>query len=405
MGYGKKELEKSLLMTWHWFRKSGVMMPEDGSWGVGERIMLTSGNAAMEHILTSFPAWTPRGEFYVIEQRRADCCMQSAFLFLLLHKLFGSKAPFRATAENLLDFLYFRSGLLNRAENTPLSGLWDWSHIKRSHVIYFDDDSWMLFLALKIAKSFPALDRKYGMRKFALLLADRLLEGAEKYFAGKADPEKDKRELGFYWQGKILLPHWGSLVCMALAEAYRATGEEKYLSFAEHYETFLLEKADSFTSSEFGYALMGSSCVWSVSGREKSLKCAKLFAGKILAIMDKKTGCIPSEHYETPSGKHLADTIYTLNWALLGLQNMAETDDSCKEAAEKVLSLLLQIQDRTKKDFLYGCWRGMYDMEKKQWGGGDLYEGGANSLYSGWTNAPIAWAAAFELLGSSLMKF
>ena len=102
MEYGKKELERSLLMTWHWFRKSGVMMPEDGSWGVGERIMLTSGNAAMEHILTSFPAWTPRGEFYVIEQRRADCCMQSAFLFLLLHKLFGKKAPFRATAENLL---------------------------------------------------------------------------------------------------------------------------------------------------------------------------------------------------------------------------------------------------------------------------------------------------------------
>ena len=25
-------------------------------------------------------------------------------------------------------------------------------------------------------------------------------------------------------------------------------------------------------------------------------------------------------------------------------------------------------------------------------GGGDRYEGGANSIYSGWTNAPIAWA-------------
>ncbi|MBR2363690.1 MAG: hypothetical protein IKA79_00685, partial [Lentisphaeria bacterium] len=143
----RKELEKSLSMTWQWFRNSLVMSPADGSWGVGERVMLTEGNEAMDHIITSFPAWTPHKEFYIIEQRRADCNMQTAYLFLLLHQLSGRKAPYKKTAENILDFLYFRSGLLNRAENAPLSGLWDWSHIKRSHVVYFDDDAWMLFLA------------------------------------------------------------------------------------------------------------------------------------------------------------------------------------------------------------------------------------------------------------------
>ena len=68
----------------------------------------------------------------------------------------------------------------------------------------------------------------------------------------------------------------------------------------------------------------------------------------------------------------------------------------------KVLSLLLQIQDTTKKKYLYGCWRGMYDMEKGQWGGGDRFEGGANSIYTGWTNAPISLWLLAEREGKAL---
>lgn len=32
----------------------------------------------------------------------------------------------------------------------------------------------------------------------------------------------------------------------------------------------------------------------------------------------------------------------------------------------------------------------MYDLRAGEWGGGDLFEGGQNSIYTGWTNAPIA---------------
>ena len=42
-----------------------------------------------------------------------------------------------------------------------------------------------------------------------------------------------------------------------------------------------------------------------------------------------------------------------------------------------------------------GCWRGLYDTRAGAWGGGDHYAGGANSLYSGWTNAPISCAFLF----------
>ena len=36
--------------------------------------------------------------------------------------------------------------------------------------------------------------------------------------------------------------------------------------------------------------------------------------------------------------------------------------------------------------------------------GGNCFEGGADSIYTGWTNAPIGWACAFELLGTDITR-
>ena len=41
-------------------------------------------------------------------------------------------------------------------------------------------------------------------------------------------------------------------------------------------------------------------------------------------------------------------------------------------------------------------------MRTGRWGGGDRVEGGAGSIYSGWTNAPIALAFLMESSGASL---
>ena len=38
---------------------------------------------------------------------------------------------------------------------------------------------YMLFLSWKIAKKFPALDKKYNLKKFALLLAERFTSGVD----------------------------------------------------------------------------------------------------------------------------------------------------------------------------------------------------------------------------------
>ena len=97
----------------NWFYRSGVMIPENGLWGIAERVALTRNNSALERTLEAFPAWTCHEEYCIIEQRRPDCNFQAAFLFLLSHRIFGD-TKYYETAVNILDFLYFRSGLLWR---------------------------------------------------------------------------------------------------------------------------------------------------------------------------------------------------------------------------------------------------------------------------------------------------
>lgn len=138
-----------------------------------------------------------------------------------------------------------------------------------------------------------------------------------------------------------------------------------------------------------------------------SLETAELFSAKLLEKMDPRSGNIPAEHIEAPAGPSLVDTIYTINWALPALQCMADLTGRIEyvQSVRKIQALLLQIQDNTPARHLYGCWRGMYDLKAKNWGGGDRYEGGANSIYSGWTNAPIAWTMAFSIKRNSLIQY
>ena len=72
-------------------------------------------------------------------------------------------------------------------------------------------------------------------------------------------------------------------------------------------------------------------------------------------------------------------------------------------AKRKQAELLLSIQDRSDSDFFRGCWRGMYDLTTRSWGGGNCFEGGAGSIYTGWTNAPISLGLLLESRRSSLL--
>jgi len=127
-------------------------------------------------------------------------------------------------------------------------------------------------------------------------------------------------------------------------------------------------------------------------------------AGEEILRSQHPDGHFPAEHGEAPAAPHLADLIYTENWAVLALQHLHawSGETACARAAGRALRFLAELQDPSEDPRFKGCWRGMFDTQAGAWGGGDHFEGGANSIYSGWTNAPIAWAFLFNAGTGSL---
>ena len=389
----KAALRKSLEMTRTWFKESGVMIPANGQWGVAERVLLVRNNQTARKTMDSFPAWTPHDKdgYCIMEQRRADCNLETAFLCLRMHEIFGVH-HIRSVARNILQFLFNRSGLLQRTGGEKIEGAWNWSHIRNDLMIWFDDNAWMASLMLKMSQHYPDFDEEFELKEWGLKLADLLAHAFPRYLA-----DEKASEGNFKWLGNPHLPHWGSLVCQALAEAMRIHPKKEYRDIIDNYHKYLLDQIDVFTPSEYGYALLGATAAYTVMKDELSLKTARAFADKIVSAMDPKTGNLPSRHYEAPNGDHLADTIYTLNWVVLAMQNMQMIDGKYTAPYEKILGLLLKIQDTSSEPWLHGCWRGMYDLKAGCWGGGNCFEAGAGSIYTGWTNAPIAWTVAFAI--------
>lgn len=387
----------------NWFRCSGVMDPADGRWGVGERVVVTANNTEADKITKAFYAWTPHDGYCIIEQRRADCNFQAAWLFLLASGFTGSRED-RVTGENLLYFLYQRSGLLMQYEPNIPHGLWQWSHIRNAPIPYFDDNAWCLAIQLAIASRYPELDQKYRMLEWARMLAEKLAAAMRRSFGAvpedteRTDLWKDPADV---WYGNMYYPHWCSLAVMALAAAYRHWPREEWAVEIRRWSEFVDSHMAEWNTSELGYAILGAACAARALPGDPWYQDHLYRLGiKLTAKQDPVTGNFASEHdAEAPAGPHLVDTIYTANWVLPALQCLG---DQGKMARQKLLKLLLDIQDTDPAPQFYGCWRGMYDLQTGSWGGGDRYEGGAGSIYTGWTNAPICLWMLAECEGKSL---
>ena len=407
-------LEQALNDSLHWFQDSTVMVPSNGFWGIAERIFDVPDPELRKKVFNTFNSFTDYGSWSVIESRRPDCNFQTAYLFLLASQLDlfkDSREKLLETARNLLDFLYFRSGLLNRgvSERAPL-GTWNWSHTQWQTKLWFDDNAWTLAIPLLILKQFPKEAERLEIKFWAEKLAGSLSDGFTRTFhCGECFLNQDCYDPAGLWMGRPLLPHWGGLVCFALSLAHSAgIGKKSDEQLIHEYLCYVRSAIDSLNVSELAYALIGTSAAAALLPESRDLhrELATVLADRILQRMDPESGNVPAEHYEAPKGSHLVDTIYTVNWVLLGLQNFLalHPDPRFRAAYEKLLSLVLRIQDHSRLKPYHGCWRGMFDLKSGTWGGGNAYEGGSGSIYSGWTNAPIAILIALELQKASILQ-
>ena len=396
----QQAIEQAVRENLRWFDASGVVDPPDGSWGVAERILLAGDNAALERTLAGFYAHTPKEGYYLLEHRRPDCCFQTALLFLLAGEWFHTPTR-RDQAAGIVRYLYYRSAFLNRGSGPFARGAWNWASVSWTPQVYFDDNSWNLVISRIFARKLPELNAELELRKWSSILGQALLEGFRQSF-DRQQPAPECR-----WHGKIHEPHWGALVCMAFAfAAADADRREEYESAAQNYMGFLLRAPEKFSISDCAYALLGAAVCEGVFSHEIFARVRREFSARLRSVYHPRS-LLPSEHYETPQGAGLIDLVYTVNWALTAFQCAAASggEPADREMFERLATRLLEIQDHTDHPWLRGCWRGLYDAEHETWGGGDHHEGGAASIYTGWTNAPISLALLGELTGENLVEF
>ncbi|MCK5845396.1 MAG: hypothetical protein KAG97_11855, partial [Victivallales bacterium] len=369
--------------------------------GVAERILLTKENVAAEKTFHHFPFHSDFDEYSLLEQRRPDCNFQPALLFLLAGDYFNDR-EIRGTGEGILRFLYDRSGLLNKVNkryeaDTWPTGVWGWTHGSFYNTLFFfDDNAWNLLIQLIIAEKYPELERKYEILKWSEALAEKMADAFEDQFLKEPTAEHA-------WSGELDSPHWGSLVCMALAAANAKFANPRYSRIIDTYHDYILEKTDAFSTSEYAYIVIGA-CFAARFADPKHREIAARFADKLMETAD-EDGILPSQWNEAPEGEKLVDLIYTMNWSLLAFQLVADLtgEERYREILEKQLSLIIDIQDDSPEPHLNGCWRGMYDAQSKAWAGGNCFEGGSDSIYTGWTNAPIALALVSELSSRTIL--
>ncbi len=394
-----------------WFLNSGIMRPADGFWGVAERIALLAHNEAAAQIRRAFPSQTPlASSVVVLENRRPDCNMQTALLFELATDVLGH-AAIRGVADHILDYLLRRSCLRDEAPASATCGLWRWANPKNRSSYWTDDNAWVTTIALLLA----GRGRPY-LREVGIAAARSLNRHMSAFLAEIRAVGAPSRLHGAPMSGMRLNPHWLGLVTMALAHAAAADPETDYASTVVVYHDLVLpgpHKAGrrirtspsglGWTLSEYAYlALTASVCAHQFG--DEAIRTVAREAADMLIRRQSDQGHFPSEHDEAPRGEHVADLIYTQNWATLGLLHAGRLFDCAdyRAACVRSLEFLDHIQDDSPEPWLRGCWRGAYDMRTRRWGGGDRFEGGAGSIYSGWTNAPIALAFLMESSGASL---
>jgi hypothetical protein len=394
-----------------WFQKSGIMRPADGFWGVGERIVLMPDHKAgmLQEKFSSATRLAPGVR--VIENRRPDCNVQAALLFDLAAEALDDPA-LKPVADGILDYLLNRSCLADRNPESPTFGLWGWANPDHRAEYWMDDNAWVAMALLMLARR-----GRPELRAPGLAAARALCRHARFLMRHVSEHGKDAPLPAVPVLGLQLNPHWMGLVTMALAHAAADDPETDYAGVVQQYYAHCLAGPSAWDShsvaaarrlpwalSEYTYLSLTASVAGHHFRMTPVLDIAR-HACELLVREQAPDGHFRAEHYEAPEGTHLADLIYTQNWATLGLYHGARALDApgLMQACQRSLEFLARIQDASPEPWLQGCWRGLYDTQAGTWGGGDRIEGGQGSLYSGWTNAPIALAFLMERLQLSFL--
>ena len=361
---------------------------------------------------------------------RADCNLESAMVLALDSRFNGHKQR-GLIASNLLDFVYFNSGLCQgpRADRRHGAfGLIGWGDIAPAWLVanYGDDDARAMFATAVAAASLNS-DR-WDERLMRALLANLRTTGKLGFRTDRIDlPALAKKGWRPYYEGAPVdySPHFESYLWACYLWAWEQTG---FRPFLDRSKTAIAMTMKVYPGQwrwqdnlERAHMLLCLAWLVRVEDTPEHRAWLTQVAGDLLAwqqpsgAIRERLVTLQGGHYRVPQrnedygtaetpllqqdGDPVTDQLYTTGFALLGLHEAvgATGDFKLKRAEDKLAEYLCRVQTRsTKLPYLNGTWfRAFDDHRWEAWASSADIGWGAWSIESGWGQA---WTAALLAL-------
>ncbi len=368
---------------------------------------------------------------------RADCQAEAA-MTLAMDGMINNHSNSRETARNLLDYIYFTSGMCKGGRGNPehpAFGHIAWGDIAPGWLIanYGDDNARVLLGTMLTA---ACLDSdKWDEMLLRGLMANLRTTGPEGFRGDRIDmAQLEDHGWKYYEQTSRVnaAPHFESYLWACYLWAYQQT---HYKPFLDKTKIGIRMTMDVYPqgwrwqdSVERSRMILCLAWLVRLEDTPEHRGWLSSVAGDLLTLQQ-PCGAIAEHlndtggagHYwapksneaygtsETPliqqNGDTAADQLYTTGFALIGLHEAyAATDDPMyKKAEDKLAEFLCRIQVKSAKHpYLNGAWMRAFDYGRwDYWASSGDLGWGAWSIESGWGNAWTGTVLGLRLKGTS----
>lgn len=357
---------------------------------------------------------------------RSDCNAESA-MALAVDWWVNRTEESRRVAANLFDYVFFTSGMhsgpVRGNPEHPAFGLVSWGIGNNvwERAFYGDDDARVILAA--IVGSACLGTGKYEENVLRALMANLRTTGSKGFRGERIDiPDIERNGWKVYADSELVhpAPHFESYLWACNLWAYDKTGYEPFLEKAR---TAIRMTMDCYPdgwhwangiAQERARMLLCLAWLVRVDDTPEHREWVKRMANIVLAnqepcgaIREELGGgtswagaIVSNEAYGTAeasliqrNGDPVADTLYTCNFALLGLREAvaATGDPELKAAEDKLAEFLCRIQVRSDRlSYLDGGWFRAFDYRQwDYWASSSDLGWGAWSIETGWTQAWI----------------
>lgn len=369
--------------------------------------------------------------------RRCDCNGEVAAAMALAGQALGDES-YKRVAANLGDYLIFHSPMSqgDRADPAhPAFGLLAWDDV-RMHYGYYADDNARGLLGLMIASSVMKTDR-WNDRMIQALLAHLRLTNQRGY---QYCLTKHETLMAEGWenisktQDTYYSPHFQSYLWACYLWAYRHTRLPLFLRRAKTGIDLMMRaypdqwRWTNGMQQERARMLLPLAWLICIEDTVQHRDWLRRITGDMLALQDicgairEEIGAMTSGQMTPPrtnadygtaeapliqtNGDPLADLLYTMNFAFLGLHEAAAaTDDPFyQDAEDRVARFLVRVQARSEtRRELDGAWFRAMDYRRwDYWASNSDFEWGAWCIETGWTQGWIVSVLSLRRLNQSV---